>query len=258
MIKKIFKNLFFLLCYPLTAGLDKEASILMYHSVGEQNIKLSVKLENFEKQLNYLKLKKINLIKLSDLIKKINNHQDISNCVVLTFDDGYQSQYQQAFPLLKKYQIPATIFLITGSIGKDYKNSRGELFPLLKLEQIKEMVASDLIEFMPHTRLHLKLTEINSAQLNEELAGSREDLRNMLNQDLAILAYPKGLFNQTIIDYLKNNSWSGAVTVQAGLISQQADLFTLKRNAVDVNTSFVVFKGLVAKTINYYQKLKNV
>lgn len=258
MLKKIIKNLFFLLGYPLTANLDKEASILMYHSVGDQNIKLSVELKSFEKQLNYLKLKRFNLIKLSELIKKIINQQDISNCVVLTFDDGYLSQYQQAFPLLKKYQIPATIFLITGLMGKDYKNSRGEMFPMLKLEQIKEMAVSNLVEFMPHTRHHSKLTEINPLQLNEELAGSREDLKNLLNHDLAILAYPKGLFSQTIIDYLKKNNWQGAVTIQPGLIDQQADPFTLKRNAVDVDTSFVVFKGLVAKTINYYQKLKNV
>lgn len=113
-MKGILKTVLFSLLLPFLGSLKGRASILMYHSIGEGGAFFAVTEEDFEKQLLYLKRRGFVCITLSELVEKLERKEDVSSNVVLTFDDGYEDNYTKAFPLLKKYDIPATIFLITG------------------------------------------------------------------------------------------------------------------------------------------------
>lgn len=99
--------------------------IFVYHRVfpGKVNLPVaSIGPKEFEKQIRYLK-ENFKLYSLEKLINVLENNQinkkESENIAVITFDDGYRDNYIYAFPILKKYQIPATIFLVTGYIGKD-------------------------------------------------------------------------------------------------------------------------------------------
>jgi len=115
-MKNILKNLVY---FILSIFNFNGAIILMYHSIGDNSELATVKVKDFKKQLKYLKKKKFNVIKLSELVKLSEGNKKIQpKTMCLTFDDGYQDNYINVFPLLKKYNFPATIFMSTALIKK--------------------------------------------------------------------------------------------------------------------------------------------
>jgi len=163
----------------------KKTRILMFHSVSDKptfmpdSSGLRVTKKNFEKRITYLK-NKYNIISLGDIEKKVPNK------VIITFDDGYVDNYTHAFPLLKKYDVPATIYLIGCTESKYARN-------YLTKEQIKEMSKYG-VEFGSHTLNHLDLTELTEKECNSELKNSRTFGIYKLNS----VAYPYGTSNKEI------------------------------------------------------------
>src|SRR4030042_6933398 len=94
--------------------------ILMYHSVKPSvpaGNRLIVSADTFERQMDFLKKPRNNVLNLEDAASFIENRKKLpSKSIVLTFDDGYKDNYTYAFPILKKYNLPATIFLILSEV----------------------------------------------------------------------------------------------------------------------------------------------
>ena len=256
-MKQLFKNLLFFILYNFNKNLDGKASILMYHSIGKNNAFFTVTEKAFKKQLKYLKRKKFSIIKLSDLIKKIKAGDDISNHICITFDDGYKDNHDVVFPLIKKYSFPITIFIATNFIGKNIKNSQGIAIDTLKLEDIKKMADSGLIEFMPHTQSHCLLDKVSLASACQEIDKSMEEIKQITKKRADILAYPKGRFIADVVEHLRKGDWLGAVTIKEGLVSESSDLFKLERNSIDSTTTLIQFKGKTSGAIDIYQKIKS-
>jgi len=120
----------------------KNIPILTYHHIKESaNDNTTITAEQFENHLKILKKNNYNTIQISDLIKYVYNGIELpSNPILITFDDGYYSNYEYAFPLLKKYDMKATIFVIGISVGKDtYKNTNNPITPHFGYDKAKEM-----------------------------------------------------------------------------------------------------------------------
>ena len=257
-MKRFIKNIIFFILNLCFAGLKNRASILMYHSVGDNPAFFTVSAKQFAKQLKYIKRRKLKVIKLSALVELLKRGEGIGNCICLTFDDGYEDNYKIAFPLLKKYSLPASIFLVTDLIGRKQKNSQDEYLPMLNEARIKEMIGSGLIEFFPHTRTHIRLNQgISDKTRRDELDGSYCAVKNLTGNNALILAYPWGAYTEEVKQYLKNNGWLAAVSVENGLVKIGDDLFCLKRNFVGRKTSLNEFKVLVCEAADKYAKLKS-
>ncbi|MFW8600785.1 polysaccharide deacetylase family protein [Desulfobacterota bacterium M19] len=107
-------------------ALKNKAAIFMYHRVlpqelvNETNIPIQpgmyVSPRSLRLHLSYLK-NYFSLISLAELVRRLQTGEDISRCAVLTFDDGWRDNYLYAFPILQKFNVPATIFLTSGFIG---------------------------------------------------------------------------------------------------------------------------------------------
>lgn len=128
-IKNIIAGLLYhscLLDMLSTKRLSGRGFILMYHRVvrsREQDRNMIqpgmfVTQETFGKHLAFLK-KEFSIITLDEMVRRIARGQSVSRCCSITFDDGWKDTYEVAFPILKKYQVPASIFLATGYIGTD-------------------------------------------------------------------------------------------------------------------------------------------
>ena len=115
---------------------------LMYHSVDGEKGKGGIFAEEFEEHIKWIKDKKT--FKMEEL--KSLNYTLPQNSILITFDDGYKNNYTLAFPILKKYNIKATIFLNTAYIGNDRD--------YLNWDEIKEMYESGLVDFQLHTHSH--------------------------------------------------------------------------------------------------------
>jgi len=247
---------FFILSFFGNALVDR-ASILMYHSVAENDAFFTVHPDDFRRQLRYLQDQHFDVLSLSNLIARLNAGSDISRTVCLTFDDGYRDNYEHVLPLLIEYQLPATIFLVTGLIGKSTRTSEGIQLPMLRLNEIMEMQQSGLVEFMPHTESHVPLPELSMEDASKQVENSRTRIEELTGTTANILSYPKGRYTGYIANYLKSHNWLGAATVEEGLVTPESDPFTLPRNSIDSSTTFTQFKGKISPAIDRYVALKS-
>jgi peptidoglycan/xylan/chitin deacetylase (PgdA/CDA1 family) len=131
----------------------KRIPVLMYHDmIDAKSIKdadkfTTVSLSKFIKDINYIK-DHYTTILVDDLWKYVTEGIDIpDNCIMITFDDGYRSFYQYAYPILKAQQIKATMSLIVSKI----LNPQPKEIPKLTWDQIKEMYDSGYVDFQSHS-----------------------------------------------------------------------------------------------------------
>lgn len=131
----------------------KQIPVLMYHDILDtKSIKntdkfTTVSLSKFIKDINYIK-DHYTTILVDDLWKYVIKGIDIpDNCIMITFDDGYRSFYQYAYPILKAQQIKATMSLIVSRI----LNPQPKEIPKLTWDQIKEMYDSGYVDFQSHS-----------------------------------------------------------------------------------------------------------
>jgi len=183
---------------------------------------------------------------------------DMRGTVCITFDDGFASLYTHAFPILKKYDIRVTVFLITGRMGGLFTNSEGFNFDLLGLQQISEMKNSGLIEFMPHSHTHSILTSLSLADVKQELENSRGVIQDLIGRTPEIFAYPKGKFTADIARMTREEGFLAAFSIRPGLVQNDEDLFALPRNAVDSATTWSWFRIMLTDSLNVYTRLRSL
>jgi len=152
--------------------------ILMYHSivhVAAPQSRLSVSVEAFERQMHFLKEHHYNVIPLEELGNLIREKKRIPpKSVALTFDDGYKDNYSLAFPILKKYNFPATFFIIIKEVGRA-ANDR------LSWEEILLMQGSGLITFGSHCLGPEPLVNLKEEQqIKKEIFESKKILEEKL------------------------------------------------------------------------------
>ncbi len=125
-----------------------------------------------------------------------------TNPIIVTFDDGYLSNYEVAYPILKKLEIPATIFIVTDTVGE--KSGDGKVnYTHFNWEQAKEMQDSGLIDIESHTNDHVKLGQLDADTVNYELRKSKYLIEKNLGKTCDMIAYPYGSYSDTAIQASK-------------------------------------------------------
>jgi len=190
--------------------------------------------------MKYLKENNFNVIKLESLLDR--DAKKIKNSVIITFDDGYEDNYENAFPILKKYNFPATIFINTAFIGGERAARNGTKLRILKADQIKIMKESSLIDFGSHCHNHPRLSTLPEEEIKNELSISNKIISDLLGNSPKTLAYPYGDYNAKVKD-IASNFFEIIVTVNIGK-EKNIDLLDLKRNSVDSATPFWEFKKI--------------
>jgi len=163
--------------------------------------------------------------------------------VVITIDDGYQDNYTRAFPILRHYEFPATIFLVSQKLGQDNHWDEGSTLtgrPLLSLSQVKEM-CKEGISFGAHTRTHPHLSALCDREVEEEISGSKQDLERMLDVPIQTFAYPYGDFNPAVKAVAEKAGFRGSCSVEGGANSPRTPLHILRRVEVWGTDSFFRF-----------------
>jgi len=267
-IKRITVSIFIVL-FIVAAGFYVWAQdlyvvpILMYHSISLADTKplmvmgyprqLKLRLNNvspqsFDTQMGYLKNNGYRVIPLSEYIEGRQAGRKFSHkTVVITFDDGYADNYTNAFPVLKKYRFPATIFLIS-----DYL-SRGPMF--LSSDQVKEMSRQG-ISFGSHTRRHAYLPSLSQAQLIDEIVESKHDLEKNLGQPIDYIAYPCGGFSDQVKTIAAQAGYKAAVATNRGMNRFNLDLYELRRIHINSGDSEWTLNGKLSGYYNLFRELK--
>jgi peptidoglycan/xylan/chitin deacetylase (PgdA/CDA1 family) len=156
------------------------------------------------------------------------------NAVVITFDDGYRNNYDEAFPVLKEFGFKAVIYLVVNAL------ERGENFwhdpssevriPMLSWKQVEEMRDYG-IEFGSHTMNHPRLSRLNPAKVRDELAESRDSLREKLGYAPIAFANPYGDASDDpqAQKFIREAGYRWAVSVHQGKADLAREPYCLRR-----------------------------
>jgi len=197
--------------------------VLMYHSIDDKDqlTKLSVNPKSFAAQMEFLHRNRYNVITLEHLAVCLKKGENVPpKTVVITFDDGYYNNYQYAYPLLKKYNFPATIFIIISKVGTPgYMGWR----------EIKEMSDSGLITIGSHTISHKWLPAMGTKELRSELADSKRILEERTGRPVNTLCYPIGAHDDRVKTEAERSGYSCAVATNPGRYIPNDDVYAIKR-----------------------------
>lgn len=217
-------------------------SILIYHSVSPEGPGfITDSPGGFEMHLRSLKRRGIRTVFASEVPVLLLD--DAPGAVCITLDDGYRDNYEYAFPLLKKYGARATIFLSTGFMDGTRTSSAGITRPMLTREQVKEMLASGLVEFMPHTQTHPHLPALHIEAARSEIAESKNAVEQITGKPSTVFAYPYGEYTAQVKEVVRDLGFVSAFGVRPGISRAGSDLLDLPRNALgDVSESEFIVK----------------
>jgi peptidoglycan/xylan/chitin deacetylase (PgdA/CDA1 family) len=193
---------------------------------------LSIKPETFRAQLQALKDNGIEVISMKDFLAWKRGEKNIpAHSAVITIDDGYESGYSVAWPILKEFDYPFTMFIYT-----DYVNSGGKS---ITWEQLAEMRDAG-VDIGDHSKSHSNLrskrgksTEEYKKWLREELISSKDVMEQKLAIKILSHAYPYGNYNDTVREIIGEAEYSAAFTVYGKHIDYNSEMDTLGRYAIE-------------------------
>lgn len=202
--------------------------ILMYHYVEYVQDKndrkrqlMNIEPHVFEQHLKELTAAGYQTVLTRDMPRILTGKADVCvKAVVLSFDDGYADFYTDVFPLLKKYNARATVYVIADYIGKP---------GFLTETQIREMLDDGSVEVGSHTLDHFYLKRAVRTEQKRQIIESKRMLEDMFHVPVETFAYPFGAYDEHSIQYVKEASYSAAVTVESGAYLSSGDIYELPR-----------------------------
>lgn len=233
--------------------------ILMYHHFDEvMTNSVTVNYKNFEEQMKALQVEGYQTITPGELIAFLNGNGTLpEKPIMITMDDGYESNYKYAYPILKELNMKAAIFLITSKVKREEEKHLEDGLPKLSWEQIHEMSESGLIEFHSHTHDshkkymkgkkevaylagpivkengELETQEEYERRIYEDLLLSKEIIEKEIGQQVTVLCYPYGVYSKTSEKIAKEVGFLATVTVKNGYVIATDSPYLLRRINVD-------------------------
>lgn len=217
-----------------TLRANDSAVVFMYHRFGEDKYpSTSIKVEQFRAQLAYLHEGGFNVIPLSDLMAFLSDGQSLpKNAVVITIDDAYRSIYEVAYPLLREYSYPFTVFVSSSPVDSNLPN-------YLSWEQIREMAGVG-VRFANHGAGHIYMVRKSpgesesdwqkriGADIDKGWQRLTEELSDEHKPLAGIFAYPYGEYDTKVADQLQRRSYL-AFGQQSGAVGRHSDQRALPR-----------------------------
>lgn len=241
----------FALAYFSKFSMQQERAILMYHSIASNDDFLTVDPRKFDLQINYLR-ENYTIVSLEEIAACIRNAQKLPRkAVAITFDDGYEDCYLNAYPYLRDYDLPATVFVSTAYVGKEWPFTRCRL-RMLTWKEIEDMSKNN-IEIGAHTVTHLDLRETDLKTARNEVAESKKQIEEHIKKTVTQFSFPFGRSSPQTVDLVKSLGFKTIIGIRGHAetpLSPNGNV--LKRIQVDSSVSQVLFKALLTKGAGYW------
>ncbi|HWT00692.1 MAG TPA: polysaccharide deacetylase family protein [Pyrinomonadaceae bacterium] len=253
------------------------ACIFYYHRIAKLDFvdpqvdDWNVTPELFERQISAL-AEVSEFVPLLELPQRLATQRASSRPLVcLTFDDGYASFYEHALPVLKRYDAPATAFVVTSLVGevepmpfdkwsqKNRARAGADAWRAMTWDELEACAASGLVHVGAHGEKHLRGSQLTPSGMREEAEASRAALRARLGESAArAYAYPYGSsrlkdVSDEYVAAVRGAGYELAVTTDLGLAQSGSDLFRLPRIEAHGLDAPVVVKAKAAGALATYR-----
>nr|MDO8134552.1 polysaccharide deacetylase family protein [Candidatus Njordarchaeum guaymaensis] len=250
----LVKNLLYAMFYLVSSIAGRqEVSVLAYHSVGSNGSFYTVTLEQFQRHMEYLR-RNYEIVSLRDIRDFVEKRKSLPHkCVALTFDDGYYDNYLNVYPYLRKYGLPAAIFVTVGYV---HEHMPLDDIPLKMLgwREIVEMSRNN-IDVGAHTVAHPDLCEISLEDARQEIVQSKEQIEKETGSSVDFFAYPRGSYSNEVVDLVRSSGFSCAFGSE-GLIEPGDDPFVLSRVLIDGSVNLILFRARLTRAIRWYKEFE--
>ncbi|MCC6546261.1 polysaccharide deacetylase family protein [Candidatus Sumerlaeota bacterium] len=237
--------------------------VVMYHGIDSSGSVVSTAPELFERQIMTWKSQGIRFLCLSEFLAFVHGEQRVEqNAILLTFDDGLRSVYQNAFPLLRREGIPAIVFLVSEFMGKTNQWPGQPSFvpslPIMTWEEAREMHHAG-IEFGAHTATHPRLAECDEITVERELHDCTTAMQQALTSSKRVrsVAYPYGSVSPHVEEAARAKFVVGFGT-RVGKVRAKSNLMNIPRvDAYDLRVE-PVYTRLFTPGGNAYLSLRGM
>jgi len=233
---------------------EKKIPILMYHSISADKESAShpyywinTAPAVFSEQMKFLSDHDYTVVDLRDLKACLDaNNKSVRKFVVITFDDGYRDFYTNAFPILQKYQFPATVFLPTDFIDENRKTFNGK--ECLAWAEVEELHGKG-ISFGSHSLSHSILYHLSWGKIRRELSDSRHRIENSLHAPVGSFCYPYAFpqedssFVLRFKQELADQGYRFAVNTVIGRTGSESDFLSLVRLPINRDDNEKLFEA---------------
>jgi peptidoglycan/xylan/chitin deacetylase (PgdA/CDA1 family) len=210
---------------------------LMYHRVADLNEydQLTVTPDHFKAHIAHL-AKYYNVISFSDAVAQLAVAHVSAKDVVLTFDDGYVDNFTNALPVLRAFQIPATLFITTKFCDQAmshprYKQGKERLH--LTWDEVRALATESLITIGSHTITHPFLSRLSERDVQREISGSKRILEEKIGAEIYYFCYPSGDFTLREQQHVQQAGYKAAVSVAPGVNRDLHNPFALRRTEMN-------------------------
>lgn len=226
---------FLLVPGPALAGEPRgDATIFIYHHFGDERYPTTnVGMDQFREQMAYLAVNDYQAIPLAELVASLRDGKPLApKTVVITIDDGYRTTFSEAWPVLRKYGFPFTVFLYVEGLERGYPN-------YLTWDQVEEMAAA-AVDFQDHSYSHHRLADWPSGMseveyrrwIRADLARGAAIMERRLGVKLRFMAIPYGEYNDVVLSEIRKAGYEAAFTQDAGSVSDETELFLIPREPI--------------------------
>jgi len=223
--------------------LRREMPILMYHRLVERPSERGVHgtwttVQMFEKHLRLIQRMGFETLTFKDFQNTglMHRFSPGRKYLMITADDGYQDNLTRMLPLLKKYNMKATIYVVSGETHNrwdvEHPTNPDVRVPLLSADEIRALDASGHVEIGGHTLSHAKLDEVDAEAQAKEIRENKRALECILGHPILSFAYPFGYLNESAKTQAREAGYAYAVATDSGPCAMHQDRFQIRRIAV--------------------------
>jgi len=221
-------------------------SILMYHQVGRfppmrEHRGSYCDIDRFRAQMRYLRMSGMRMLAMNDVVRALHGEVPMPpRAVALTFDDAYENFYENALPILRRYNFPAIVYVPTKFVGGPASWLTGDrpIPSLMSWSRLRELTECG-VDIGAHSVSHARLAGLAADALRTEVVDSKAIIEDKLGRPVDHFCYPYGTHDRAALDAVAAAGYASAVTCQRGAATPAFDAMALPRKGISFqNTIF--------------------
>lgn len=232
--------------------------ILMYHNIAKEPGFNTVAVKQFKNQLDFIIENGYRIVSMDNYVEALKNNNFHKHNICITFDDAYRSLEEEVIPILEERNLPATVFVPAGFIGKynvwdeEISNTRLEI---LNEHELRKLSKNRLVTIGSHGVSHQPLSKLNSGEMRNEIVDSKNQLKEITGSEIKYFSYPFGQhkhFNSTTIQVIKEAGYEAAVSTNWNRNNSVNNLYSLNRIEIEPKDNIDDFRQKI--TQHYHLK----